>query len=161
MNETPNTTNDEVAPPPLPSEAFFQPRYKGLGGWLLLLCLILAVFNPLWLVLGLFNPKGLRTQFVDVLAAIDAVGFVLLNIGSLYAGLKLWRIRPGAVKTAKRYLLCTIGFVAFHMILTFMFGAQSARYKTEDYTETAKTIGFNAIWYLYLLRSRRVKNTYL
>ena len=160
MNETLNTTSNQEGPSPLQSEAFFQPRYKGVGGWLLFLCLILAVFNPLLLVLGIFNPKGLRTQFVDVLAAIDATGFVLLNIGSLYAGVRLWRIQPGAVQVTKRYLLCGMGFVVLHMVVTFMFGTSSALYKTQDYTDVAKTIGFNVIWYLYLSRSRRVKNTY-
>src|SRR5262249_37287514 len=78
-----------------------------------------------------------------------------LTAFGVYAGIGLWRIRPGAVDVAKRYLWC---FLGYHVICVFTI----LLYKLEavDAKFTVRGISHFAIWYLYLTWSKRVKATY-
>jgi hypothetical protein len=176
MNETLNTTNNQEAPSPLQSEAFFQPRYKGVGGWLLLFCIVLTALSPLSMMKSLFDKNSGLTpedlQYFDrypTPRSLEAIG-QLLGIGitafSVYAGIGLWRIRPGAVRTAKLYLLCLLGVKIIGVILGFM--VTVVIYKIElNYKEkyggvtilVGSLLNFT-VWYSYLSRSKRVKATY-
>jgi len=55
MNDMPDAANQQTAIPPLTS-APAEPQYKGVGGWLLLFCLQLTVFIPLFTLGSLFYP---------------------------------------------------------------------------------------------------------
>ena len=176
MNETPNTTSNQEAPSPLQSEAFFQPRYKGVGGWLLLFCIVLTVLTPLSTMKSLFDKNSGLTpedlQYFDrypTPRSLVAIG-ELLGIGlmtfSIYAGIGLWRIRPGAVRTAKLYLLCSLGVKIIGVIVacmvTVVIHQIELDYK-EKYGSVAIIVGSLlsfTIWYSYLSRSKRVKATY-
>ena len=83
----------------------------GVRGWLLVLCLMFTVIGPAlsaWLMVNeyaMFAPRfvgspGLQgAVFVSLVITACAVAF------GIYAGLRLWRIRPKAVTTAKQALL--------------------------------------------------------
>lgn len=86
-----------------------------------------------------------------------------LMVYSIYTGLSLWKVVPGAVTTAKRYLLAVFLYSAFAMFLPALAGL------TGDYRErfgavallgNLRTIAYVGIWYLYLRRSKRVRATY-
>src|SRR5262245_42707181 len=111
--------NETVVTRPAPAE----PEYKGVGGWLLLLCLVLTVFNPLF-TMRLLAPEVRESlsyfvQFPGLL--VITVIYTILSLGivafSIYAGVGLWSIRPGAVQMAKRFLLCLLGYHAIAAIL--------------------------------------------
>ncbi len=164
--KTPNSSNGEVAPPPLPPKASGRPEYKGVGGWLLFFCLSLVVFNPLMTLGNLASGYIQAAQYFDraPILRVIAVNDALLSIGligfGIYAGVGLWRIRSGAVSTAKRYLLCSLGYCAFTASVPFMVGSPSAADHIAIIPNITRGVGYFAIWYLYLSESRRVKATY-
>ena len=168
MNDVPDTANQQPTPPPLPS-APAEPRYKGVGGWLLLFCLGLTVFNPIITLVNLAWGFSQNVEYFDqfpgllVITAIDT----LLSLGlmgiSVYAGIGLWSIRPGAVQMAKRYLLCSLAYLAVASILPFMAGLPSAANEVmavEVFKDVIRGIAYFAIWYSYLNKSKRVRATY-
>lgn len=147
---------------------------KGVKGWLLLLCLNFTIFIPasylyqINCVLDLFNStrnrilllmfKALLVYNILIIATI-----LFLAILSFYAGLRLWHIKPRAVKISKAFLI-------IQLILTFII--TTIRPFTTFSIEPKGTI-FGAIllslipsllqfslWYLYLSKSSRVYNTY-
>jgi hypothetical protein len=86
-------------------------KYKGVRGWLLFLCLMLTVIGPVisaWLMTNeyaAFAPyfagaRGLQAAvLISLLITACSVAF------GVYAGLRMWLIRPKAVNTAKHALL--------------------------------------------------------
>ena len=146
-----------------------EPRYKGVGGWLLLLCLGLTVFTPLLtiplLAMGFIESSKYFNQFPGLLiiTVTDTVLCLGLMVFSIYAGTGLWSIRPGAVQMAKRYLLCFLGYKAIAAILPFMAGLPSAATKAMIGTiamDTLRGVIYFAVWYSYLSMSKRVIATY-
>jgi len=169
MNDLPDAANQQPAPPPL-TFAPAEPRYKGVGGWLLLFCLGLTVFNPL-MTLGTLAAQYIEvSKYFDrfpgllVITVIDSLLCVGLMAFGVYVGTGLWSIRPGAVQMAKRYLLWSLGYLAVGGgILPFMAGLPSAANEAMI-VQFAKSmfrgiITF-AIWYSYLNKSKRVSATY-
>ncbi len=146
-----------------------EPRYKGVGGWLLLLCLGLTVFTPLLtigsLAMGFSESSKYFDQFPGllVITVTDTVLCLGLMAFSIYAGTGLWSIRPGAVQMAKRYLLCFLGYKAVAAILPFMAGLPSAATGAmigAIAMDTLRGVIYFAVWYSYLDKSKRVAATY-
>ena len=157
--------NEIVVTRPAPAE----PQYKGVGGWLLLLCLGLTVFTPLLtmgsLAMGVRESLSYFDQFpgILVMTVIDTILSLGLVAFSIYAGTGLWSIRPGAVQMAKRFLLCFLGYQAIAAILPFTAGLPSAA--TEAMIATVardlfRGVIYFAVWYSYLNKSKRVIATY-
>ena len=118
-------------------------QLSGVGGWLLLLCLILCVFSPAgWLILLLARPQ-LRLLPVG---AVIAYGIV--------AGYKLWKIRPRAVRFARTFLIVNISVNACIALVMAIFVSPVAA------SRDMGTIVWSTIWLLYLRRSARVANTF-
>src|SRR5208337_5486904 len=107
-------------------------QYKGVAGWLLLLCLGLTVFTPLVTLVALAAGYSESSKYFDrfpgllVITLVDTVLSLGIASFSVYAGIGLWRIRPGAVQTAKRYLFCLLGYYALSAVLPFMAGLPPA-----------------------------------
>ena len=82
---------------------------------------------------------------------------------SVYAGLALWRIRPGAVRTAEIYLLCFLCYQGIAAVLPFLAGlpASANHGLTEAvYKNLTRGLLYFGLWYSYLNKSKRVKATY-
>jgi hypothetical protein len=135
----------------------------------LLLCLGLTVFGPLGtlgsLAAGYSQSSKYFDQFPDllVITVIDTLLSVGLMAFSVYAGIGLWSIRPGAVQMAKRYLLCFLGYRAISAILLLMAALPSAANEAMIAQVAKGTFGgvvSFAVWYSYLNKSRRVSATY-
>ena len=168
MDEAQSSTNDPVAQQ-LSSAVPVEPRYKGVGGWLFFLCLNLTVLFPLRTLGSLADSFGKSSRYFDrfpglrAIAQIDALLSVGLIVFSIYAGVGLWSIRKGAVRTAKRYFLCYLGYAFIAAALPFMAGLPSAAHDSLIFI-AAKSAGGGlvsfSIWYSYLNNSARVKATY-
>jgi hypothetical protein len=152
-----------------PAGTRWPPEYKGVRGWLLLLCLGLTVFSPLFrlgdLVWGYQGSSKHFDQFPGLLViiVIDTIFSLGLMAFSVYAGIGLWSIRPGAVQMAKRYLLYFLGYHAVAAILPFMAGLPSAATKAMIMPVAQNTLEgviYFAVWYSYLNNSKRVKATF-
>jgi hypothetical protein len=157
--------NEIVNTRPAPAEK----EYKGVGGWLLLFCLGLTVFTPLLTIGSLAMAFIKSLEYFDqfpgllVITVIDTILSLGLIAFGFYAGIGLWSIRPGAVKMAKRYLLCILGYQAISAILTFMAGlltATTANMISQVALDALRSVIYFAIWYSYLDKSKRVAATY-
>jgi hypothetical protein len=127
-----------------------------VGGWLLILCLILTVWNPASLALrlaaGVANLPSQSWLSILFLAA----RLIITSVG-VAAGLALFMRRPWAVHLTKVALI--------------LFGIETAvRLSTRvDLSEAPPgtrlpravvLLAHNAAWYLYLHKSRRVRAVY-
>src|SRR6476620_6627214 len=96
------------------------PELKGIRGWLLVLIAYLLLFEPLRAVpvlLALWlSPTSAAVQNVLLIGAIVQTAIAVF---SLYAGISLLRLRPGAVSIAKTYfvVMLTLGVLEVGMVI--------------------------------------------
>lgn len=152
-----------------PLIASMQPsaECKGVRGWLLALCLMFTLVGPVisaWLIAEDFtraSPLGSKpfvVQFsvlASLLLSTCAVAF------GAYAGMRLWRIRPNAVLTAKRALLFGLAVE----VVTTTFGAMAADVSGDQLlwqlqVSLVPSLIFFTLCFAYLNRSKRVYATY-
>ncbi|MFZ4395154.1 MAG: DUF2569 family protein [Kiritimatiellia bacterium] len=157
-------------PPVLPVAAPPPGEPVGVGGWLFFLCLGLTVFRPIAvLVAEILSYSQLSSALDDhagawALLILDTVLNVGLTAFGIYAGIRLWRIQPGAVRTAKRFLWCTLIYLAIDVILYFILQDMLSLNERAVSHEVSMALGRGlisfGIWFAYLGCSKRVKNTY-
>lgn len=139
-----------------------DPKYKGVKGWLLLLCIILTVLNPLMTFFVYFADfKGFNAM--SLLGVADTFWIVLITLFGMYAGINLWTVRSNAVKITKIYLLAMAGYALFitgYAFFILMPQDPTAYDITTAVGAMVRLLAFAVIWYHYLLRSKRVKATY-
>ncbi len=143
--------------------------YKGVRGWLLLLCLSMAVLDPLTMLLTVFlvtsatkpyfgeHPELLR------LVLVSGICRLALAVFSVYAGVALWKVVPGALPLAKKYLMAVALYAVIALLLPVLVGVPEESYREiagQGFFNSLLTVGYAAAWYLYLQRSRRVSATY-
>jgi len=143
--------------------------YKGVRGWLLLLCVSLAMLDPFAGLISLMAITDTLKPYFDQdpalfkLVLIAGVCNICLLVYSMYAGVSLWRIVPNAVTSAKRYLVVLFHYSFFSIFLPQLVGL-SEKTQTEIYK--ASPIGnlivmlYASAWYLYMRKSKRVRATY-
>lgn len=139
------------------------------GGWLLLLCIALTIAGPAstayTLVTAARDASPYFAQFpgLRTVTIVDAVLSMGLMAFSVYAGLLLWRVRPGALRIARLYFLAFLGYHVIAAALPFMAGlpaeANPAMISVVGWS-TARSAVYFAVWYTYLARSKRVAETY-
>jgi hypothetical protein len=144
-------------------------RYTSVGGWLLLFCLGLTIFSPLLTIFNLVTTYEQTYQFFDQYPGFQTIYYVdgflstILMLLSIRAGIALWGIKPGAVQTAKTYLLLFLGYTVVAIFLPFMAGLPSSVNDAmipEVVKGAIKSVVYVAIWYSYLNVSKRVHATY-
>ena len=132
-------------------------------------CLTLTVFNPLGTIASFIASYSAGSQLFDSFPGLRAITVIdaLLSSGlmafSVYAGVSLWRIKPGAVDTAKRYLWCALAYCAVASLLPFMAGLPSevdGNMIAEVFKNAIRMVAYVAIWSAYLNKSKRVKATF-
>jgi hypothetical protein len=144
-------------------------RYRGVRGWLLLLCFTLTVLDPL---AALFNitytthlakPHFHKVAGLSRLVVVSGAASIALSIFSLYAGISLWKKMPRAVSTAKKYLITVLAYSLFSLVLPTLVGL-SSEYQDKilegSFLTNLRTGAYVLAWYLYLERSKRVQSTY-
>ncbi len=142
---------------------------QGVGGWLLLFCLGLIVFFPLFTLNNLVSSHrtalSLASRYPGLLVVtlVDGALSLAMVAFSIYAGVSLWRIRPGAVRTAEIYLLCYLCYQGIAAVLPYLAGLPSLANRTmsaETAMQAVRALGYVGIWTLYLRKSERVRATY-
>jgi hypothetical protein len=125
-------------------------------GWLLLLCVVLAVVNPGTLAVVAASRVGSGVPPSTLVLTLLGVRLVVTSVG-VAAGMALWNRRTGAVQLAKASLVLS----AIEAV-----GRLSTRVGLSETPPGLRlpvalaVILFNAAWYLYLDKSRRVRATY-
>ena len=145
---------------------------SGVGGWLLLLCISLAVLNPLGLLrLVLSYVTLFRTTDSIVMSygayrigvAVLAGLYALIGLMSLQAGIAMWRIQPRAVTYTRRFLVLAIVVSVAQTALPWLDSMLPAeRIVVSDAHILAGIAGlvYPAVWLAYLAKSHRVAATY-
>lgn len=145
-------------------------RYKGVRGWLLVLCLMLTVIGPVisaWLMTKGF--AGVKPFFTENggLQAVMLISLLIMacSVGvGIYAGLRLWFIRPKAVSTAKHALLFGLAADIVTTALDVAVGQVPSSLDRLLYQVEVNLIPsliFFTLCFAYLNRSKRVYATYL
>jgi hypothetical protein len=125
-------------------------------GWLLLLCILLTVWNPARLAIVAASRVGSAAAITTLGLMVLGFRLVVTSVG-VAAGMALWHKRAGAIRFAKvSLMLSAIEAVAR---LSTRVGLSEAPPGTRLPLALA-LIFYNAAWYLYLEKSRRVKATY-
>src|SRR6202044_1063053 len=93
-------------------------RYQGYGGWLMVFCLVRFFIAPLFILLygielitavvNVWN-KDLNAH-VGYLPFIVFIGNVVIVILGFVAAMALRKLRPGAVRFVKRYLIIRLAW---------------------------------------------------
>lgn len=145
------------------------PSYKGIGGWLLFLCLSLTFLGPLLSVRNIvMGYQDLSPYFSQIprLSLFTGI-YSVLSVGmvgwAIFAGTSLWRVRPQAISITKLYFLGLVGFAVLVSLLPYMSGLSGEVAKTfsiGSLKTTPGTLLYVVIWYTYLNRSKRVKATF-
>jgi len=129
---------------------------SGIGGWLLVLCLLLLVWQPLSIAL-------VASSALDALAirGLPLALIMLMRLGvaavGIAGGLALVKHRPGAVTLAKAALVLS---AAADLIVYSTPYFPSNRLPGTTPLYIAASIAYSAVWIAYLTRSRRVRETY-
>jgi DNA-directed RNA polymerase subunit RPC12/RpoP len=157
-----------------PNKTIRHTSLKGVKGWLLFLCTILTILNPVMslpYITRYFVDSRSDLKWYPLLGtALDiVVGLtILILLYGVYVGIALWRIQPDAIRSAILYLNAYLVFtiVMFLTVLTIFlisdvpYNETSQKIFGDLIKETIRAITFVVIWKLYLRHSERVMNTY-
>jgi hypothetical protein len=142
---------------------------RGVGGWLAFFLLTLAVFGPLLEIAGivaqLTNPDiaraygtrwpAVRTSAVALSAAGILIGWFIVGRFLL---VRNWRtVRIGV---AGLWLLCALSILVAPLLVSLFGNIPFQALVSQMIPALVRPILYSAIWTAYLLRSRRVANTY-
>jgi hypothetical protein len=129
---------------------------SGIGGWLLLLCLLLLVGQPLNLGIGAARALGALPMRGMPLALVLLGQLMVAGVG-VGAGLALLGSRRGAPTFAKWSLLLSAGMDLFAYTTPFL---PNNRLPGTTPLFIAASLAYYGVWIAYLSRSKRVRNTF-
>lgn len=129
---------------------------SGVGGWLVILILLLTVWNPASLALHAASSVG-NLGSRSTLSLLFLGGRLALTGVGVAAGIALTLRRPGAVWLAK----CALVLFGVEAVVRLSTRVDLSSTPPGTRLPTAIFIVVhNASWYFYLQRSRRVRATY-
>lgn len=129
---------------------------EAVGGWLLLLCRLLIVFQPLSLAVtasGVLNALFVRGAPVAIVLVLR-LAVVAFGVA---AGLALQHLRPGAVALARLALLMSAAADVFVYTTPYF---PSNRLPGDTTFYVAASLAYHGAWLAYLARSTRVRMTF-
>ncbi|MDO8793843.1 MAG: DUF2569 family protein [Vicinamibacterales bacterium] len=129
---------------------------SGVGGWLLLLCLLLLVGQPVNLAIGAARALGSLPMRGLPLALVVLGQLMVAGIG-VAAGLALLGCRRGAATFAKSSLLLSAAMDLFVYSTPFL---PNNRLPGTTPLFVIASLAYYAVWIAYLSRSKRVRNTF-
>jgi hypothetical protein len=146
----------------------------GVSGWLLVLCINLTIIIPFSCLYNAISGLQIvyfpstRNQLLIMQQSIMyhiIIIFVMLFLASfsLYAGMRLWEVKPKAVMTAKVFLISQLLLIFLIMAvrpwLVFPLSGEPAILGI--LRSLIPYLSYFGVWFLYLTFSKRVHNTYV
>lgn len=145
-------------------------KLAGVGGWLALLVAVLIVVSPVLSATMIFAqqqearglyPEGVDSELWGSILLLDWSMFGLQALLGIFAGiLLLKRFQRSTVWMVIGLIWLSsvgVGVLSLGLGESFIPGSATA---AEVGGSLVRPIGFSTIWSLYLVLSRRVKNTY-
>lgn len=140
----------------MPESSQPEPRPVGVGGWLRLLCRLLIIFQPLSLAVTAAGAVGAVAVRGAPVALILVLRLMVVALG-VAAGRALQARRSGAVALAKVALVISAATDVFVYTTPYF---PNNRLPGDTVYYVAASLAYHAAWLTYLIRSRRVRNTY-
>jgi hypothetical protein len=145
------------------------PAQRGVGGPLLFFCVQMVILGPL-LAVSSFGPalRGVRaiapfdTRVALVLLLQLSLSLTVTALG-VFTGLQLWRVRPGALRLTRAYLLALGALPLVTIGLPLALGVQAdmdQRIVLLQNMTAASGVLSAVFWWIYFSSSRRVRATY-
>jgi hypothetical protein len=129
---------------------------SGVGGWLLVLAVILLVWQPL--SFALVAASLLDAVMIRGLSAAIVLGVrVIVTALGIAAGLAILGRRAGAVAIATASLVASAATDVFVYTTSYF---PSNRPPDETMLLVAGSVAWYAVWLAYLGRSKRVRSTF-
>ena len=128
----------------------------GVGGWLLVVCALLLVWHPLSLGLAASSVLNALPLRGTPLALVLMLRLAVTALG-IAAGLALAAQRAGAVTLAKTAILASAATDVFVYSTPFY---PNNRLPGDTIWYVAASLVYHGMLLGYLVRSRRVRNTY-
>jgi len=128
----------------------------GVGGWLLVLSRLLIVWQPANLAIAAMGALDAITVRGPAVVAVLVLRLMVTALG-VAAGIALSNRHPGAVTLAKVALLCSAATDLFVYSTPYF---PNNRMPGDTIYYVAASMAYHGVWLMYLLRSRRVRNTY-
>jgi len=146
---------------------------KGVGGYLLIFCIVLTMLVPLFfLAKALYDWGQCETVFLHFPWYKGLTIFMLISSGAIVcygfiAGCMIWGGNANGREIAKNYLLVYLfGFIAIKLLgIAVIYGknvpSENLTFVIQDALKQqfCQVIIF-VIWWLYFKKSKRVQNTY-
>jgi len=141
----------------------------GVGGWLWFFCFGLVVLNPLLRVGGVLSGYKDLNQYFDKLPSLEVLFYIELVVElfissfSVYSGLMLYWKRPNAISITKKFLLFFLIAILLEIISIYFIGLPEELISIilpTFFKDMFRKFVYVGIWYSYLNKSIRVKNTY-
>ena len=140
----------------MPESSQPERRPIGVGGWLLLLCRLLIIFQPLSLAVTAAGALGAVAVRGAPVALILVFRLLVVALG-VAAGRALQALRPGAVALAKVALVVSAATDVFVYTTPYF---PNNRLPGDTVYYIIASLAYHAAWLTYLIRSRRVRNTF-
>jgi hypothetical protein len=131
-------------------------RPRGVGGWLLLLCLLLLVGQPIDLAVGAARAVSSLPMRGAPLALVVLGELLVAGVG-IAAGLALLGCQRGAATFAKSSLFLSAAMDVFVYTTPFV---PNNRLPGTTPILLGASLAYYAVWIVYLFRSERVRNTF-
>jgi Protein of unknown function (DUF2569) len=149
------------------AETSAPPQYRGIGGWLLFFIVSLTIITPPFQGYIVYNEWKLyhttpSSLLFNVLAVDWSMRAILIVLG-IYAGIRLWLVKPGAPRLAKTYLVAVFAQQVVLLLMGFWIGSKVAATPENIGSvimEPLRSVIYVVIWYSYLNKSQRVAATY-
>ncbi len=149
--------------------AYDERALRGIGGWLALLIALLGIVSPLRTIVEAISLWSLQPgqlgDGVDLLPfqLVETAVILVKLAGSIYVAWRLYAVhRPETVRIAIRglWLLTIVLSLVEIVLVTLVTGTSIGMLLGRSILVLAQGLIFAGVWTAYLLRSRRVANTY-
>ena len=149
--------------------SYSDDQLRGGGGWLALLVIILAVFTPLRVAIDMFaiySDPTIAAAFGSAWPAAQAFELTLAAVNVAGALYMAWRLNsvhePKTVRIVIAGLwLLAVGLAVVEILaVSVLSGVSFGVILAGTGADLVRGVVFATIWTAYLLRSRRVANTY-
>lgn len=137
---------------------------SGIGGWLILPAIALVI-TPLVNIVGVVQAANLLGDAVIVpglqtVLLIEIAGIVALTLGFVFVATRFFRRRVG---TPRLFISLLVANLLFILADAAIVGATLSLpvFDTQTGTGIVRAVIYAAIWVPYMLRSVRVRNTFV
>jgi len=135
---------------------------KGIGGWLSFFIFTLIISLILNFIVGISDISTVSESGDIALIILDVIlwlAFIGFNIYTIYV---LVKVKENAISVAKMYVALVFLTNILGVIFAFFTGGPIA--SEESYLDSStiiiRSLIYSIIWFLYLIYSKRIENTY-